>query len=993
MEFRILGSLDVSRDEEPVGVGGPREHIILSMLLLEANHVVPIERLIMAVWDEEPPTTARAQVQICISTLRRHVLVDDSQRQIIRRRPGYMLALNGHTLDAALFEARIVAARELTQKNEFLDARDEFRAALELWRGRALDGIPSRLVQQSVAKLNERRLTVIEECMDCELRLGRHQDLVGELVGLAEEYPLCERLRALLMMALCGAGRPAEALDVYRHARETLIDELGVEPSKELQELQLAILNGRPLPGAPEISAPVPLQPAIRRESVHVPRLLPAAISDFTGYGEFVDRLVTKVTEDGNDKEGHQPVHIDIIVGQGGVGKTTLAVHVAHKLAPQFPDGQLFARLRSDEYQVNPNDILERFLRAFGITSPVLPDGIEERAEMYRNLLGDRRVLIVLDDAVSERQVAALLPGNSRCTVIVTSRKRLTGIAASRVELHGFVPESAVEMLTSIVGPERIGAEPDAVSALCRLCRYLPVALRIVAARLAARPHWSVSDLVSRLQDDSHRLDELNHDGVGVRASISLTLKSLSADAQRLFRLLAVANAPSFASWIGSPLLQMDLVRAQDLLEELTEAYLIDAEQDPVSGQTRYRFHDIIRPFARECLAAEENAQDRQKSLEHLLGALLYLAGEAHRREYQGGHLLLRSGASRWPLPDTLVKQLMRDPLAWYEGERESLVSAVLQAAASGLVEHSWDLALNSVTFFEAHEHYDDWRRTHEAALKASCQSGDLLGEATMRYSLGSLYMFERRGDEASRQLSQAFSLYNKLGDRHGSALVLRNIAHLNRIEGELELALARWEQALGTLQIVGDRVVEAHVLHNMAQVHLDLGNEVAADELLDRAQRICANVGNRRVGAQVLHRIGDLRVRRGELELAGEAYLQVLAAVREVGDQIGECYALLGQGIVQFKRGELEVAMRTLTESEGIAARVGDPMVRGRVALAQAEITLARGQLDDAVARCDVTISIFEEMKAAKMRAEALLLRGRIHAAAGQREGLSTAD
>lgn len=994
MKFQVLGPLDASRDGEPVNVGGPRQQIVLSMLLLEANRVIAIDRLIRAVWDEDPPATSRGQVAICISALRRQVLSEDGRPQIARRGPGYLLILEKGALDLDVFEGHVAAARLAMQNNDLLTARAEFRAALAQWRGHALEGIPSRLVQQSVTKLNERRLTVIEDCLECELRLGMHKDLVGELAGLVEEYPLCERLRALLMMALYRAGRPAEALNAYHCARQILISELGIEPCKELQELQQTILNGSPLPATEETppvsltpQAAVPAEPVPVQAPVQVPRLLPATIPDFTGYREIVGRLVEKTADGENGRDDQHAVRVDMIIGQGGVGKSTLAIYLAHKLAPYFPDGQLFARLRGDNHQTNPIDILKRFLRVLGVADPVLPDGIEERAELYRHLLGDRRMLIVLDDAMSERQVAALLPGNSACAVIVTSRKRLTGIAANRVELRGFDHGSAIELLTRAVGPERISADPDAATALCQLCGYLPIALRIVAARLVARPHWSVAELVSRLQDDSRRLDELNHEGVGVRASISLTLESLSPDAQRLFRLLAVSNAQSFASWVGSPLLQTDVVRAQDLLEELTEAYLIDAEVDADSGQTRYRFHDLVRSFARELLVAHESSAERQKSLENLLGAVLRLANEAHRHEHHGSYLPQRSGASHWALPDVLVARLMADPLAWYEAERETIVSAVLQAAATGLVEHAWELALNAVTLFESHAHYEDWRLTHEAALKAACRAGDLLGEAAMRSSLGSLYMSKRQTEEAGRQFAQALALWRQLGDRHGSALVQHDIAYLNRMDGNLELALTRWQEAIGTLQVYGDRVAEAHALQNMAQVYLDLGDDSRAHEFLSRAQQICVNFGNRRVGAQVLHRLGELQVRRGELDLAHDSYRQVLATVRAAHDQIGECYALLGLGTVQLKRGDLPTAIQTLTDAQDLAAGVNEPMVRGRVRLVRAEAALRTGELEVAAELCDEAIGAFEAMKATTMRAEAMLLRGQIHTAVGQPE------
>jgi DNA-binding SARP family transcriptional activator len=826
MEFRILGPLEVSRENAVIKVGGPRQQTVLAMLLLEANHVIPVDRLIRAIWDEEPPATSRGQVQICISALRRQIVAAQGPQPICSRPPGYLLNLDDGALDAHVFESGVTAARSARAAGELHRAAAEFRGALGLWRGEALSGVTSRLVQQSVAQLSERRLAVLEERLECELLLGLHHDLVGELVGLVEQHPLRERLRALLMAALYRAGRQAEALEAYRHTRDTLMEELGIEPGRELRVLHRAILNGDPAPGmaqAPAGPAGPIAAPALRRDQVQVPRLLPAAIPDFTGQETLVGRLVAKAMESGAGGDAQRAVPVSVIAGPGGAGKTTLAVHVAHQLAAHFPDGQLFARLRLGDCQASPADVLERFLRALGVASHDLPEGADERAEMYRSLLGKRKLLIVLDDAMSEQQVSALLPGSSQCSVIVTSRKRLTGLsAADRVEVRGFDHRGAVELLTRIVGAARVEAEPDTVTAVCELCGYLPLALRIAAARLAARPHWDIADLAERLADESRRLDELNHGEMGMRASIALTYESVSADARRLFRLLALVEASSFASWVGAPLLRADVLHAHDVLEELTEAYLIDTELGPGAGPARYRFHDIMRAFARERLAAEESAQDRHEALERLLGVLLYLTGEAHSREYSGDFLLPRLSGSRLPLPRPLVSRLLRNPLAWYERERLSIVAAVRQAAASGLAEHAWGLALTTVPLFESRPYLSDWRDTHEIALKAACRAGDRLGEAAMRYSLGSLHLFEGQSEQAARQLAQSHSLFQQLDDRH----------------------VAGRESA--------DYLGECHALLGLATVHLRRGKLAAATRALLDAQDLADATGEPMVARRV---------------------------------------------------------------------------------------------------------------------------------------------
>lgn len=1004
MDFRILGPLEVSHDGQLVGLGGPRHQTVMAMLLLEANRVQTVDRLVSALWDEEPPPTARSQVQICISGLRSRIADGvNAQHRIVSSRAGYMLALGADPLDSSEFTSRVVAARRARTARNLAAAQAEFRSGLALWRGAALAGIDSRLVRQSAAMLDERRLVAIEECLDCELRLGICSDAVAELTALVAANPLRERLHALLMLALYESERQAEALDVYRRARETLVEELGIEPGAALQHLHAGMLAGtaiRELLGVADqrsaATAAVALpQPTDLPADLHVPRLLIADIPDFTGRTKLVDQVISDITgAASNAAAEHAAVPVSVITGRGGVGKTTLTVHIAHKVAAHFPGGQLFARLRVNDRPVDPAEVLERFLQAMGCSGTMLPEDIEKRAEIYRDKLAERRILIVLDDVMSEQQISMLLPGNALCSVIVTSRRRLTGIPAThRLELGNFSHPDAVKLLAKIAGPERVEAEPTAVLALCGLCGYLPLALRIVGARLAARPHWHVADLVDRLADESRRLDELDHGNMGVRASIALTFQSLSAGAQVLLRRLALFDAPSFGFWVSAPLVDTSVSAGQELMEELAEAYLIDADPHP-SGVSRYRFHDITRLFARERLVMDESAPDRHAALERLLGSILQLASEAHQREYSGDFLMLHGGGSRWPLPAALVDHILRNPLDWYEHERPSIVAAVRQAAASGMVEIAWELALSSVALFESHSHFIDWRETHERALEAACRVGDQRGEAAMRYSLGSLHMFRHRPERAATELALASQLFEKLGDDYGIALVRRNQAYLDRISGKLNLALAKWTRALDTFRAAGDLIAEAHILHNMAQVRLDLGDEVAAHELLDRARIICVDLQNRRVGAQVYHRLGELHLRRGELEAAARAFNEALTAVRESHDKVGECHALLGLGTVHVRQNDPLGAGALLKAAESVARSLGERMVLGRVGLAQAELLLSQGLPGAAAEYADQAIGDFEHVEAHLMSAEALLIRGDIHLATGRlREARSSWD
>ncbi|WP_439674085.1 BTAD domain-containing putative transcriptional regulator [Embleya sp. MST-111070] len=701
MEFRILGPLESVHGGAPVDIKGTRQRTVLALLLLEANHIVPTDRLVDGVWDKAPPTTSRGQIQICISSLRRQLPAAALPGLITTRSPGYRLRVADGQLDLHAFESGVAAGRRAAAERQPKRAVREFRAALDLWHGPALAGIDSRLVRHGVAHLDERRLVVHEECLELELATGAPHGPAGELLALVAAHPLRERLRVLLMTALYRAGRQAEALEEYRKAREILIEELGIEPGEDLRRLHRAILSGDPdlvRPTAPAMIEPVVIAPT------RVPRLLPTDFADFTGRAD----LARELTRPRETAGTGTAVPITVVTGRCGVGKTTLAVHAAHRLAPDFPDGQLFAHLTSADGPVDPRDVLGRFLRALGLSGSAIPDGLEERAETYRDLLAGRRVLVVLDDATAESQVLPLLPGTPRCRVLVTSRRRFTGLpAADRLEVPAFDPDGSVELLARIAGRHRIAAEPDAAAALCAACEHLPLALRIVATRLAARPHWSVSDLVARLGNGSRRLDELCYGEVSVRGSIAPTYEGLTPEARRLFRLLALLQAPGFASWVGAPLLGTDPLRAQDPLEELAECYLLDVEVNAGTGVARYRFPELVYTFARERLAADEPPGVRRAALERTLGVLLFLLGEARRRQRGAASSGPHAGGRQRVFSAELVERLLADPLAWYAQERPWILAAIRQAAAAGFLEHARGLAMSTITLSEARTHPD----------------------------------------------------------------------------------------------------------------------------------------------------------------------------------------------------------------------------------------------------------------------------------------------
>lgn len=901
--FTLLGPLQVHGPDGPLHVPPGRQEIILAGLLLRANQVVGTEHLVDLIWGDDPPKTARTQVQICISRLRK--LLDRAARPaaIATRPPGYVLTTEPGNVDAALFTDLVGRARQLGRQARREEAVGLLRTAAALWQGDCLSGLGNHRLANRTRHLDEERLTATELRIQLELELDRHEQLAGELEMLVGEHPLREKLRGQLMTALYRSGRRAEALRTYRLGRDLLVRELGLEPGPELRELEAAILADRLSPdaaiGSPTRSteAPAPRPTADEQAPATatppsgpvlvVPRQLPADIPDFVAEPGLPAAL-EKILTGGGDPEGGGPV---VITGKPGTGKSSLAVRVAHRLAAaDFPDGQLYCDLRGTTGSpATPAEVLGRFLRALGIPGQMIPKSPHERAEMYRTRLASRRILVVLDDAAGEGQVLPLLPGSGDCGVIVTSRSRLTALpGVHRVELDVLDEDRALELLARIVGRQRVERERPAAEALIRTVGRLPLALRIVAARLAARPHWTLASMVCRLADERHRLDELTHGELTVRASLSLTYDGLGEKDRRLLRLLSMARTPTLPGWLAGALADDHRPFLPDLLDPLVGAQMLDVVGVESSGDFRYRFHEVIHVYARERLAAQESAELRGAALARMAGGWMYLAQEAHRRVYGGDFTVLHGDAPRWCPPQPYVERLLTDPLAWLDGEQTALCRMVGHAADEGLHDLSWDLATTLVTLFEVRGHYDLWERTHLRALEAVSRAENLRGIAAVRASLGSLYMRQNQAAPARQALESALSLFLTLDEPRGKGLCRRDLALMARREGDHATAGALYAQAMEDFTASGDAVGRAGVLTQSTHVLLHQGRKDAAQRQLEEAFRIYESLRYTGGQARTLRRSGQVLLEQGEPERALIALTEALEFCRGSGDVIG---------------------------------------------------------------------------------------------------------
>jgi DNA-binding SARP family transcriptional activator len=608
----VLGPLEVRSGDQAVRVGGTRQQTVLALLGMEPNRVVTMEQLIDGVWGEVPPPTARSQIHIAVSMLRR-ALPDDAREQVRTQGPGYLLQACEDSLDMLRFAGLCGRSRALTQGGDLPAAADQLHAALGLWRGPVLAGLDSRAVREGAARLDEQRLAAVEERIRLDLELGRHRRLVGELQELVDQHPLRENFHGQLMTALSRSGRQAEALQCYWRIRNRLVEELGLEPGEELRRVERQILRG-------EHGGPAPAaEPAPPVDHVVLPRQLPPDVADFTGRTALIGRAVRALTTPAD------AVPIVALAGAYGVGKTATAVRVARRASAAFPDGQLFATLGA----TSAAEVRTQFLRALGVPATAIPADPHAAAQTYRSHLAGRRLLLVLDDVRDESQLAELLPGSPGSAVIATSGTRLGFVAAHNFDLGPLATDDALELLVRVVGADRVHDEPTSAADLVELCGHNPLALRIAAARLVSRRHWPLARLAARLRVDATCLDELQHANLSVRARIAAGYQRLPATAQRLLRRVTLIDLPVVTVTLCAALLDAAPDTAEEAAERLVEQRLLGAELG-ADGLVRYGTSRLIRVFAAERLAAEEPADQRTAALRRGLDALIGVTERAY---------------------------------------------------------------------------------------------------------------------------------------------------------------------------------------------------------------------------------------------------------------------------------------------------------------------------------------------------------------------------
>jgi tetratricopeptide (TPR) repeat protein len=702
------------------------------------------------------------------------------------------------------------------------------------------------------------------------------------------------------------------------------------------------------------------------------PAQLPPGIADFTGREAHVDLLARAL-------EGNDTPAVAAISGMGGVGKTVLAVHVAHRVAARFPDGQLYADLGGETGE--PSRVLGGFLAALGIAGHAVPEPLEERTALFRSLLAGRRVLVVIDNAASERQVRPLLPGSPGPAVIVTSRNPLTGLESARqVELEVFGAHEATGLLAHLAGAERIATEPGEAAEIARLCAYVPLAVRIAGARLAGRRHWSLAYLAERLGDERRRLDELSAGDLAVRAGFAVSYSRLPADARGLFRLLGLLDVTDFAGWVAAALLDVSVESARAHLETLVDAQLLGTTgTDP----TRYRFHDLVRLYARERAHEEDPPGVRTAALTRAFGAWLWLSERAAERVPGPCYAAIHGDAPRWPVPS-----VPGDATAWFDAEWAALVAAVDQACDLGLDEFAWDLAGCLEKYFDVRAMAAEWRTIHERALELCRATGNLRGEAVLMRGLVEVTTWISAASSGSAMATlherslRLLRMFEQLGEPRGMADALVNCAWGLVAEGRTDEALAAAERALALARDhghLGGRA-RAHHLMGVAYGRRRIG---AAIDHLTQALELARELGNPRFEATALQFLGAAHCEAGRIDSGHDLLVASLTMCHERGDRYAEAFSLLYLAKLYAATRDPRAlpaaeAVLSVSRRHGMRHHLADSLkVLG-------DLDLAAGRYASATIRLEESVLVWRSRGWSSFLAETLRSLGHAHAGTG---------
>ncbi|MFG2572516.1 BTAD domain-containing putative transcriptional regulator [Streptomyces sp. NPDC048481] len=995
LRFRLLGPLDIEIDGRAVSLTG-RQRALCAVLLLHANQVVSVDRLIQCLWDDRPPGAGAARVRALVAEVRR-ALGPSGTDLLTTRRPGYVIHAGPAELDLLAFENLVRDGSRAAADGDWRTARRCGEEALELWRDEPLADLPGVAVREAERqRLGELHLVARESVAEAEIETGRHRQAIAELLRLTAAHPLRERPHGLLMAALHQDGRSAEALELYAALRRRMVDELGMEPSVDLRDLHRRLLgDGRPggvltgapgarpprsrsWPSSPSPAYPRPLsqgpQPPAAGPERPVPRQLPPAPRRFVGRDREIGRLESCL------RDGEP---LALIVGPAGVGKSALALHWAHRVADRFPDGQLFLDMRGfdNAEPMTPDEALPLLLQGLGCAPRDIPLGAEAQTALYRTLLADRRVLVVLDDVADASHVRRLLPASAGSLTLVTSRDKLSGLVTLdggyRVSCDVLDSAAALELISGAVGAEAVAADPEAAARLVELCDHLPLALCVAGSWIGDRP-GSIRAYVRDLADRGRlaRLHVEGEESVAVRAALDLSYGTLPEDARLAFRRLGTLpgtgrSVPAAAAAAGTG--------ERDLADRLRLAQRVHLLRDVEHG--RPAWHDLVHEYARDRTLAEDSPEEREAAVTRVLDH--YLQSVVNAAATAGLYVMrTRPGPVEGSLPREFATA--EEAYAWFDGEWDDIAAAVGHAAEHGPAPFVWWLVDALQDLFHHRRPLSDWMRLATLAREVAARHGDEVGQASMCLSLGSARW--RNGDlrGALAEYEEGEQLARRAGWAYGEAGSLQGKGVTLKLLGELRRALPCYDRALALYRTLGNVKNEEIMLINTASLNLALGRLDAAEEAACAALDLIGDTVHHN-RAMALVSLAQVRQRQARFDEAAAALRTCFLVSRDSGSTYTEAVALEALGRVRADAGRDDRALLAHEDALAVSRRVENRNCQVDSLVGIASVKLRAGRTEEAAGHLDTAFETAERTGHRAGLVEVLLARADLARAQGR--------
>ncbi|MEO3793032.1 BTAD domain-containing putative transcriptional regulator [Nonomuraea sp. B10E15] len=942
MRFKVLGPIEVETETRFIDLGPPKQVLAAAVLLCRVGQVVTDDLLVDVLWRDEPPPNALGNLRLYIMRLRKSL----GKSVIERSGNGYRLCCEPGQLDSQEFLTLVDQARKERRPTE---AADRYRKALALWRGPAFGQHAEHAVLASTARWwNEQRLTAIDEWMQVRIDLGEHVALLPELSHLVAQYPLRESFHGHRMLALYRSGRRAEALDAYQAVRETIADELGADPSQQLKELHQAILTDDPS-----------LAPAteLRAEADRVvPHQLPADLPSFTGRAGDLIRLCNRLTQETGT------MVISVLSGGGGVGKTSLAVRAGHQVAEHFPDGTLYVSLQGftpDSKPLEPIQALGSMVRSLGVDTEKVPTDLHEAAALFRSLTFGKRLLILLDNAYDSAQVRPLLPGSPTCAVLITSRRTLSSLDGTDGHSLNVLPcAEALELLTRLLGDERMDGQEEDAARIAALCGYLPLALSIAAARLNARTEWPLKKIADRLAVEDRRLTELQLEDRAVRASIAVSHQDLNHLHSRAFRQCALPDGPDLPVDAAAALLDMPEPDAEDLLDDLVSLGLVES---PSPG--RYRYHDLVRLFAQEQTAELDSQEDRDKALHRVLAFYTTSTVAA-----------VGMVSPNWVMPGSLLPaehpgRAHRDPAAarkWLHEHATHMIGAVAHGARR---PRSLPLAADQLYLLKWMAYSGAGTTgivsTALAVIESAVRTGDTRSEALARRILGGVYSDRPPLAEAEPHLKRAAELSRVIGDQQLLADTRYGQGRLHLRQGHLTDAVAALTEAAELCKHLDRPYGEAVALSILAQTYVRNGQHDRALDAIEDAYAASHRSGSSSALGLAAHMRGTLLSEMNRPYEAIESLNEALRVFAAEGAQYNESDVLIDLAKTYRQVNQHDAAIDTATRCVALGRNTGNELVIGRAHAAIGQSLNAQGRREEGHAHLRDGLAILERLGA----------------------------